>query len=62
MEQQQQDHGNSQREYDQREYDKTGFYPPEGKAFRVWALLAWLAAVIVALVLVSMLINIMVLG
>lgn len=46
----------------EREYDKTGLYPPNGKAFRVWALLAWLVGVIAALALVSVLINQLVLG
>jgi hypothetical protein len=46
----------------EREYDTTGFYPPEGKAFRVWALLGWLVGVIVALALAAVLINYMVLG
>lgn len=45
-----------------REYDTTGFYPPEGKAFRVWALLAWLVGVIAALAVAAAVINIMVLG
>ena len=30
-----------------REYEKSGFYPKEGKAFRIWALLAWLTGVMV---------------
>jgi hypothetical protein len=47
----------------EREYDKTGFYPPDGgKAFRVWALLAWLTGVMVAIALVAALINNIVLG
>jgi hypothetical protein len=46
----------------EREYDKTGFYPPEGKAFRVWALLAWLTGVMVAIALVSALLNYLILG
>ena len=36
-----------------REYDRTGFYHPEGRSFRIWALLAWLAGVVVFLAVVS---------
>jgi hypothetical protein len=46
----------------QREYDRTGFYPPEGKAFRVWALLGWLLAVIALLAVAAAVVNIIVLG
>lgn len=48
---------------DEREYDRTGFYPPGGgKAFRVWALLAWLTGVMVVIGLISALINYIILG
>lgn len=33
----------------QREYDKTGFYPENGKPFRIWALLGWNLAIIVVI-------------
>jgi len=46
----------------QREYDRTGFYPPEGKAFRVWALLGWLLVVIALLAVAAAVVNIIVLG
>ncbi|MEY4642800.1 MAG: hypothetical protein RLZZ227_2794 [Pseudomonadota bacterium] len=32
-----------------RQYEQSGCYPDQGKAFRVWALLGWLTFVIVAL-------------
>lgn len=41
----------------QREYDRSGFYPAEGKKFRVWALLGWNALVIVILALLAALLN-----
>jgi hypothetical protein len=41
----------------EREYDKSGLYPAKGKAFRIWALLAWLSGVIVVLAGVSALLN-----
>ena len=41
----------------EREYEKSGMYPAKGKAFRLWALLGWLTAVIVALAAVSALLN-----
>lgn len=41
----------------EREYDKSGLYPTQGKAFRIWALLAWLTGVIVVLAAVSALLN-----
>lgn len=44
-----------------REFDRTGFYPPQGKAFRVWALLAWNIGIIVALAAIAALINYLVL-
>ena len=45
-----------------REYDRTGFYPAEGKPFRVWAILGWNIAVIVVVAVIAAIINIMVLG
>lgn len=46
-----------------REYDRSGLYPSGGgKAFRIWALLGWLAGVIVVLAGVSALLNILLLG
>jgi hypothetical protein len=45
----------------EREFDRTGFYPVQGKAFRVWALLAWNLGVIIALALIAALINYLVL-
>ena len=45
----------------EREYEKSGMYPPEGKAFRLWALLGWLTGVIVVLAIVSALLNIILL-
>lgn len=45
-----------------REYDRSGLYPAGGgKAFRIWALLGWLAAVIVVLAGISALLNILLL-
>lgn len=41
----------------EREYERSGLYPENGKAFRIWALLAWLAGVIVVLAGVSALLN-----
>ena len=40
-----------------RAYDRTGLYPPGGKAFRVWALLAWLAGVVTVLGIISAILN-----
>ena len=42
-----------------REYERSGLYPEQGKAFRIWALLAWLAGIIVILAGVSALLNIL---
>ena len=33
----------------EREYELSGLYPENGKAFRVWALLGWLAGIVVFL-------------
>ena len=44
-------------EQSERQYDRSGFYPGEGKAFRIWALLGWLTAVVVLLAGVSALLN-----
>ena len=41
----------------EREYDRSGFYPEDGKAFRVWALLGWLMGVVVFLAVASALLN-----
>ncbi len=41
----------------EREYEKSGMYPAEGKAFRLWALLGWLTGVMVALAAISALLN-----
>ncbi|MES2624951.1 MAG: hypothetical protein V4628_06720 [Pseudomonadota bacterium] len=41
----------------EREYEKSGMYPAEGKAFRLWALLGWLTGVMVVLAAVSALLN-----
>lgn len=32
-----------------REYEQSGCYPAEGKAFRIWAQLGWLTLVVVLL-------------
>lgn len=32
-----------------RKYEQSGFYPSEGKAFRIWALLGWLSLVVILL-------------
>ncbi len=45
----------------EREYDKSRFYPEEGKSFRIWALLAWLTGTVVVLAIVSALLNIILL-
>jgi hypothetical protein len=37
----------------EREYEQSGMYPEKGKAFRIWALLGWLAGIIVFLAVVS---------
>jgi hypothetical protein len=41
----------------QREYEKSGMYPAEGKAFRLWALLGWLTGVMIALAAIAALLN-----
>ena len=40
-----------------REYDRSGLYPEEGKAFRIWALLAWLTGVVAFLAAASAALN-----
>ena len=40
-----------------REYERSGCYPEHGKPFRIWALLGWLTALIVALAGVAALLN-----
>ena len=45
----------------ERKYDRSGFYPEDGKAFRVWALLGWLLGVVVLLAGASALLNFMLL-
>ncbi len=40
-----------------REFDKSGFYPENGKSFRIWALLAWLAGTVIVLALISAFLN-----
>tara|TARA_R110000824_G_scaffold318073_1_gene505181 strand:- start:619 stop:783 length:165 start_codon:yes stop_codon:yes gene_type:complete len=47
----------SQKPTPEREYDRSGFYPENGKSFRIWALLAWLSGTIIVLALVSALLN-----
>jgi hypothetical protein len=42
---------------EQREYEQSGFYPKEGKPFRIWALLAWLAGTVVVLAAASAILN-----
>lgn len=49
----------SQKPAPDREYDRSGFYPENGKSFRIWALLAWLGGTIIFLALVSALLNFM---
>jgi hypothetical protein len=41
----------------EREYEKSGMYPAEGKAFRLWALLGWLTGVIAVLAVISAVLN-----
>lgn len=41
----------------EREYDRSGFYTENGKSFRIWALLAWLAGVVVFLAAASAVLN-----
>lgn len=52
---------NTEKPGPEREYDKSGFYPEEGKSFRIWALLAWLTGTVVVLAIVSALLNIILL-
>jgi hypothetical protein len=40
-----------------REYDSTGFYPAEGKKFRIWALLGWNLLVIVLIAVAAAVLN-----
>lgn len=44
-----------------REYDRTGFYPAEGKKFRIWALLGWNVLVIVLVAVAAAILNFMLL-
>lgn len=41
-----------------RAYERSGLYPAGGKAFRIWALLAWLAGVVIVLGIVSAILNV----
>ena len=40
-----------------REYDTSGFYPAEGKPFRIWGLLFWNIVVIVIVAVASAVLN-----
>ena len=40
-----------------REYDKSGFYPENGKPFRIWALLGWNILIIVVIAAASAALN-----
>lgn len=40
-----------------REYDRTGFYPENGKPFRIWALLGWNLGVIVLIAIAAAVLN-----
>ncbi len=40
-----------------REYDRTGFYPAEGKKFRIWALVGWNLLVIVLTAVAAAVLN-----
>lgn len=40
-----------------REYDTTGFYPAQGKPFRIWGLLFWNIVVIVLVAIASAVLN-----
>lgn len=42
-----------------REYERSGMYPKEGKQFRMFALLGWLAVVVVLIVAVAALLDFM---
>lgn len=44
----------------QREYEKSGLYPENGKPFRIFALLGWLAAVVVLMAAAAATLNFMV--
>lgn len=41
----------------EREFEKSGLYPKDGKAFRLWALLGWLSLLIGAIAGASALLN-----
>ncbi len=43
----------------QREYEKSGLYPENGKPFRMWALFGWLTLLIVVLAGASVALNFM---
>jgi len=51
----------SDSEKPEREYEQSGLYPENGKAFRIWALLGWLGVVVAALAGVAALLDIMLL-
>jgi hypothetical protein len=40
-----------------REYDKSGFYPENGKPFRIWALLGWNLLVIALIAVAAAVLN-----
>lgn len=40
-----------------REYEKSGLYPKDGKPFRIWALFGWLTLLIVFVAGMSALLN-----
>lgn len=40
-----------------REYDRTGLYPKEGKAFRLWAILGWNLLVVAILAVAAAVLN-----
>lgn len=40
-----------------REYERSGCYPEQGRPFRLWALLAGLTLVVVLLALVAVILN-----
>lgn len=40
-----------------REYDKSGFYPENGKPFRIWALLGWNLGVIILIAAAAAVLN-----
>lgn len=52
-----QDEQESSNAGEQREFERSGCYPENGKPFRLWALLGWLTALIVALAGVAALLN-----